>query len=205
MDHRYLEHEELLKKPNNKVMLLRPSMVFLLKSTKGGLLGSCLTPRARLTATPLDPLTLASALPDVRSASHIFLPINDCRNVSLPEGGTHWSLLVVGVNDRVAFHYDSLSPANYDEARLVCRQLEILLGFSLRFSDLDDTPQQDNGSDCGVHVCWAMRHLLVKRLLAVEREKEVEMSLIGKKVDAAGYRREMFKICEALRKKASRR
>lgn len=32
---RYLEHEELLKHPNNKVMLLRPSMVFLLKNTKG--------------------------------------------------------------------------------------------------------------------------------------------------------------------------
>ncbi|RPA93947.1 cysteine proteinase [Choiromyces venosus 120613-1] len=181
----YLEHEELLKNPNNKVMLLRPSMVFLLKNTK-------------------DPLTLKSALPDVKNASHIFLPINDCRNPSIAEGGTHWSLLVVGVSDRVAFHYDSLTPANYDEARVVYRKLEILLGFSLRFSDLEDTPQQDNGSDCGVHVCWAMKHLLVKRLLAVEREKEVQMSLRGKRVDAVGHRKCMLKICESLRKKASR-
>ncbi|PUU80629.1 hypothetical protein B9Z19DRAFT_974117 [Tuber borchii] len=181
----YLEHEELLKHPNNKVMLLRPSMVFLLKNTK-------------------DPLTLESALPDVKKASHIFLPINDCRNPSIAEGGTHWSLLVVGVSDRVAFHYDSLSPANCGEAREVCKKLGVLLGFSLQFSDLEDTPQQDNGSDCGVHVCWAMKHLLVKRLLAVEREKEVQMSLRGKRVDATGSRKDMFKICEGLRKKASR-
>ncbi|PWW75203.1 cysteine proteinase [Tuber magnatum] len=161
-------------------------MVFLLKNTK-------------------DPLTLESALPDVKKASHIFLPINDCRNPSIAEGGTHWSLLVVGVSDRVAFHYDSLSPANCGEAREVSKKLGVLLGFPLQFSDLEDTPQQDNGSDCGVHVCWAMKHLLVKRLLAVEREKEVQMSLRGKRVDATGYRKEMFKICEGLRKKASRR
>jgi len=141
----------------------------------------------------------------VKKASHIFLPINDCRNPSVAEGGTHWSLLVVGVSDRVAFHYDSLSPANCGEAREVCKKLGVLLGFSLQFSDLEDTPQQDNGSDCGVHVCWAMKHLLVKRLLAVEREKEVQMSLRGKRVDAAGSRKDMFKICEGLRKKASRR
>ncbi|KAH8147370.1 uncharacterized protein LAJ45_08526 [Morchella importuna] len=181
----YLEHEKLSKQSSSKIILLRPSMAFLLKSTN-------------------DPMSLRTALPDVRSASHIFLPINDCRNPAIPEGGSHWSLLVVGVRDRVAFHYDSLSPANYTEARMVVHKLEPLLGFQLRLSNIEDTPQQDNGSDCGVHVCWAMKHLLVRRLLAVEAEKEVNMSLGGKRVDANGVRKEMLKVCEALRKKASR-
>lgn len=50
-----------------------------------------------------------------------------------------------------------------------------------------------------------MRHLLVRRLLAVEAEREVDMSLGGKRVDASGVRKDMYKVCEGLRKKASRR
>jgi len=71
-------------------------------------------------------------------------------------------------------------------------------------ANLKDTPQQDNGSDCGVHVCWAIKHLLLRRLLLVERRKEVDMSLGGKRLDATGFRRDMYKTCEQLRKKASR-
>lgn len=88
---------------------------------------------------------------------------------------------------------------------MVVHKLQPLLGVQLRLQNIDDTPQQDNGSDCGVHVCWAMRHLLVRRLLAVEAEREVDMSLGGKRVDASGVRKDMYKICEGLRKKASRR
>lgn len=88
---------------------------------------------------------------------------------------------------------------------MVVHKLQPLLGIQLRLQNIDDTPQQDNGSDCGVHVCWAMRHLLVRRLLAVEAEREVDMSLGGKRVDASGVRKDMYKVCEGLRKKASRR
>lgn len=88
---------------------------------------------------------------------------------------------------------------------MVVLKLQPLLGVQLRLQNIDDTPQQDNGSDCGVHVCWAMRHLLVRRLLAVEAEREVDMSLGGKRVDASGMRKDMYKVCEGLRKKASRR
>lgn len=88
---------------------------------------------------------------------------------------------------------------------MVVQKLQPLLGIQLRLQNIEDTPQQDNGSDCGVHVCWAMRHLLVRRLLAVEAEREVDMSLGGKRVDASGVRKDMYKVCEGLRKKASRR
>jgi sentrin-specific protease 8 len=167
------------------VILLRPSMVHLLKSHK-------------------NPRELLPVLPDLRKASHVFMPINDCRDLEVAEGGSHWSLLVVGITDRIAFHYDSLSPSNNIEAQIVHAKLEKLLGFNLHLVHLNDTPQQENGSDCGVHVCWAMKHLLVRRLLVAEREQEVDMSLGGKRLDASRMRREMYRICESLRKKASR-
>jgi len=181
----YLEHEQLAKHTGSAVVLLRPSMVHLLKSHP-------------------SPRELLPVLPDLKKASHIFLPINDCRDLQIAEGGSHWSLLVVGITDRIAFHYDSLSPSNYIEAQVVHAKLQHLLGFGLKLANLDDTPQQDNGSDCGVHVCWAMQHLLVRRLLAVGLQKEVDMSLGGKRLDASRMRREMYRICEGLRKKASR-
>ncbi|KAI5795114.1 ulp1 protease family protein [Geopyxis carbonaria] len=181
----YLEREELSRHMGSAVILLRPSMVQAIKMNP-------------------NPEELEGALPDLKNSSHIFLPINDCRRVDDMEGGSHWSLLVVSVADRIAFHYDSMSPSNCTEAQIVHSKLQKILGYSMRFADLKDTPQQDNGMDCGVHVCWAMKHLLVRRLLVVERQKEVDMSLAGKKLDAARMRREMHKICEALRKKANR-
>lgn len=105
----------------------------------------------------------------------------------------------------MAFHYDSLDGLNGDAAQMVHRKLEQLLGFRLALQELHDTPQQDNGMDCGVHVCWAMKHLLVNRLLQVGSKGIVEMSLGGHRCDAAKFRRSMLKICEGLRKKASRR
>lgn len=70
--------------------------------------------------------------------------------------------------------------------------------------DLTDTPQQENGSDCGVHVCWAMKHLLVRRLMNVESKREVDMSLGGKRLDALGMRKEMLRVCESARRKERR-
>lgn len=183
---RYLEREELRKYPSSHIVLLRPSMAFMLMQTP-------------------DPLTLKDALPDFSKTSHIFLPINDARNVSVAEGGSHWSLLLVSKIDGVAFHYDSLTPSNYNEARLATDKLMILLGKSLRFINLDDSPQQENSSDCGVYVCIQMRHLLLKRLLSANAKEKVSMSMGGKLVDAHGGRKEMLRTIEQFRKEGERR
>lgn len=147
------------------------------------------------------------ALPKFDGVTHIFLPINDNRNVSLAEGGSHWSLLLVSLLDRVAFHYDSLRNTNVIEARLATNQLTKLLNLEepLRFTPLDDCPQQENGSDCGVFVCLLMRFLLVKRLLCASSDSMVSMSMGGKIVDSYGGRKEMLRIIEGLRKEAERR
>lgn len=157
-----------------------------------------------LMQTP-DPTTLKSALPDFSKTSHIFLPINDCRNVEVAEGGSHWSLLLVSIIDSVAFHYDSMSPSNIEDANLATNKISQLLGKPLRFTNLTDSPQQENSSDCGVYVCLEMRYLLMKKLLTANAHHKISMSLANKPIDATAGRKEMLKIIEDYRKEGERR
>ncbi|KAK1241258.1 hypothetical protein MKX08_001232 [Trichoderma sp. CBMAI-0020] len=182
----YLEHETLPRFPQARIILLRPSMTFLLMKEP-------------------DMRHVRSALPDFNKVTHVFLPINDNRNVAMAEGGSHWSLLLVSVLDGIAFHYDSLGGANYAEANLATRKLSEIVQRPIRFVNLEDSPQQENGSDCGVFVCLLMRHLLVKRLLAANAREKVSMSMAGKMVDSNGGRKEMLRIIENLRKEGERR
>ncbi|KAL7783580.1 hypothetical protein V8C37DRAFT_414775 [Trichoderma ceciliae] len=182
----YLEHETLPRFPQARIILLRPSMTFLLMKEP-------------------DMRHVRSALPDFSKVTHVFLPINDNRNVAMAEGGSHWSLLLVSVLDGIAFHYDSLGGANYAEANLATRKLSEIVQRPIRFVNLEDSPQQENGSDCGVFVCLLMRHLLVKRLLAANAREKVSMSMAGKMVDSNGGRKEMLHIIESLRKEGERR
>jgi len=145
------------------------------------------------------------ALPDFTGVTHIFLPINDCHSVTVAEGGTHWSLLLVSVIDGVAFHYDSLPPGNQNEAYHVTQKLSRLLNKPLRFIPLDDSPQQENLSDCGVFVCLNMRHLLLKRLLMVRTDKKVSMSMGGQRIDAREGRKQMLRIIDEFRREGERR
>ena len=184
--HRYLEREILPHYKNSHIVLLRPSMSFLLGQTP-------------------DPLTLKDALPSLAKTTHIFLPINDCQNVEVAEGGSHWSLLLVSVADGVSFHYDSLHGANINDARVASNKIARLLGKPLKFMDLADSPQQENTSDCGVFVCLNMRHLLLKRLLQAHSGEKVSMSLGGRRVDAGDGRKEMARIIEYFRKEGERR
>ncbi|KAI6785461.1 NEDD8-specific protease-like protein [Emericellopsis cladophorae] len=182
----YLERETLPKFPQARIVLLRPSMTFLLMKEP-------------------DQRAIRAALPDFSKVTHIFMPINDNRNVSVAEGGSHWSLLVVSALDGKAFHYDSLGGANYHEAKLATTKMSHILKRRLDFENLRDAPQQENGSDCGVFVCIIMRHLLVKRLLSANAREKVSMSMGGKMVDSNGGRKEMLAIIENLREEGERR
>ncbi|KAK3329847.1 hypothetical protein B0H66DRAFT_39478 [Apodospora peruviana] len=182
----WLEREVLPKYPRARIILMRPSMTFLLMNA-------------------VDVKGIAEALPKFQKVTHIFLPINDNRDGTRADGGSHWSLLLVSVIDGVAFHYDSLGGANYFEAQKCTDRLSKLLGTALRFHQLDDTPQQENSNDCGVFVCILMRHLLIKRLLNANANEKVSMSMANKVIDSHGGRKEMLKIIESLRKEGERR
>ncbi|KAL2010014.1 hypothetical protein VTN00DRAFT_5821 [Thermoascus crustaceus] len=182
----YLEREFLSQYKSSNIVLLRPSMSFMILQTP-------------------DPRTLREALPDFSRTTHVFLPINDCHNANEAEGGTHWSLLLVSIVDGIAFHYDSLPPGNRWEAYTVTMKFGQLLGRQIRFVQLEDSPVQENSSDCGVFVCLSMRHLLLKRLLQASSNEKVSMSLGGRKVDASAGRKEIARIIEEFRKEGERR
>ncbi|KAK5658899.1 hypothetical protein OQA88_1713 [Cercophora sp. LCS_1] len=182
----WLEREVLPKYPQARIVLLRPSMTFLLMQS-------------------MDVKGIGSALPNFQKVTHIFLPVNDSRDRERADGGSHWSLLLVSVIDGVAFHYDSLGGANFFEAQKCADRLGKVLGMPLRFHQMEDCPQQENSSDCGVFVCILMRHLLIKRLLNANANEKVSMSMANKMIDSHGGRKEMLKIIESLRKEGERR
>ena len=182
----YLEREKLAQYPKAHIVLLRPSMSFMLMKTD-------------------DTLSLKSALPDFAKTTHIFLPVNDARQVDVAEGGSHWSLLLVSVLDGVSFHYDSMSGSNIQEGQLLSHRISALLGKPLKFINLQDAPQQENGMDCGVYVCLLMQHLLIYKLLRAHAQDKISMSMKGKEVDASGGRKEMLKIIESRRREGERR
>jgi Ulp1 family protease len=94
-------------------------------------------------------------------------------------GGSHWSLLLVSVLEGVAFHYDSMPLGNSLDAQHAPSKLSLLLGRSMTFIHLPNSPLQENGSDCGAIACLNMRHLFLRRLLSVPSDKKVSMSLDG--------------------------
>ncbi|OAL06627.1 cysteine proteinase [Phaeosphaeriaceae sp. SRC1lsM3a] len=182
----YIEREELNGFPKAAIVLLRPSMSYMLMTTA-------------------DPLTLKEALPNFAQTTHVFLPINDNNDPSRAEGGSHWSLLLVSIIDGVSFHYDSMGNANDREARSTTMKLEQLLGKKLRYIPMLDSPQQENGSDCGVFVCVLMKHLLLKRLLKADASRKISMSMKDTHVAARDGRKQMLKVIEERKKEGERR
>ena len=152
-----------------------------------------------------EPLALKEVLPNFSKTTHVFLPINDNVDVTQAEGGSHWSLLLVSIIDGVSFHYDSMNQANEREARSTTMKLEQLLGKRLRFIPMGDSPQQENGSDCGVFVCVLMRHLLLKRLLRADASTKVSMSMRDAHINAKDGRKTMLKVIEERRDEGKRR
>jgi sentrin-specific protease 8 len=178
---RYLIHEELAKHPGSRVLFIIPTFAVLINKRNPGI-----------------------KIPHLTHASHIFIPINDGGAAEGPSG-SHWSLLVISRHDRRAFYYDSYRSMLVRQARDACQVISGLLGFKIDFVDLKDTPQQKDSSSCGVFICWAMKHLLVRRLLAVESNRSVDMSLAEKDMDLVSVREEMQRLILNLRQMACRR
>ncbi|KAL6653383.1 hypothetical protein ACP70R_008961 [Stipagrostis hirtigluma subsp. patula] len=111
-----------------------------------------------------DPASVAAVAAPLRLASRrlVLLPVNDNPDVSLPEGGCHWTLLVLDNASPSAprfVHHDSLRGApNLPAATRLADALRPLLadastGSRRRVPLVEGpTPRQPNGYDCGVYV-----------------------------------------------------
>ncbi|PIN01402.1 Sentrin-specific cysteine protease (Ulp1 family) [Handroanthus impetiginosus] len=83
----------------------------------------------------------------------IIFPINDNADVSMAEGGSHWSLLAFERNANVFVHHDSSGGINGAHAKRVYRTVVSYIASSdAKYVECSSTPKQVNGYDCGLYV-----------------------------------------------------
>ncbi|KAF8653783.1 hypothetical protein HU200_061902 [Digitaria exilis] len=112
-----------------------------------------------------DPASVAAVAEPLRLASRrlVLLPVNDNADASVPEGGSHWTLLVIDNTTNPSgprfVHHDSLRGA--PNLPVACRLADalrplLLQGDSRRRATVPvvegPTPRQNNSYDCGVYV-----------------------------------------------------
>lgn len=142
----YFENEkykEIFKK--NLVACLNPSVVQLIKLTQD-------TNEAILCF--MDPLKL-------NTKKYILIPIND--NSSENIGGSHWSLLLIERNSKVAYHFDSFGSSNKFIAQGLYQKFKHYFECE-KFEEFSKTPQQTNTFDCGMYLV-AFSEAILKSLV----------------------------------------
>ncbi|KAI4322218.1 hypothetical protein L6164_021930 [Bauhinia variegata] len=89
----------------------------------------------------------------------VIFPINNNDDVSLAEGGSHWSLLVYYRNANNFVHHDSLNGMNRVPAKKLYKAVVGYMGMGVsdsaseaEFLECSDSPKQRNGHDCGLYV-----------------------------------------------------
>lgn len=136
----YLEHEVFHNNPS--LLFVSPEVTQCIKISSSSEMGIF-----------LDPLVKVSR------REFIFFALNDNERTEY-SGGSHWSLLVFSLPERMTFHYDSSSGNNENQA--VELSEKILKYFSLPCQEkFESGPclQQNNSYDCGVHVLCNAEHL----------------------------------------------
>ncbi|KAF5727422.1 Cysteine proteinases superfamily protein [Tripterygium wilfordii] len=131
--------------PSQEILLVTPSIAFWM--------ANC--PDKENLKDFLEPFKL-------RDKKLVIFPVNDNDDVSLAEGGNHWSLLAYERNSNVFVHHDSSGGINKWHAMQLYKTV---VGFicdsnvegHARYIDYTDSPQQVNGYDCGVYVLAATR------------------------------------------------
>eukprot|EP01138_Halocafeteria_seosinensis_P003428 gb/GECG01003504.1/.p1 GENE.gb/GECG01003504.1/~~gb/GECG01003504.1/.p1 ORF type:complete len:236 (+),score=29.52 gb/GECG01003504.1/:1-708(+) len=105
----------------------------------------------------------------LHSKDWVFVPISDHTDI-LTTGGTHWTALVLNIDQAKGFHFDSgqvESTANYNNARAFARKLleaiylkngeEVAVELELSQSRCT---KQTNGYNCGYHTCATFEAVL---------------------------------------------
>ncbi|KAI9472384.1 MAG: hypothetical protein EXX96DRAFT_583864 [Benjaminiella poitrasii] len=135
-------------------LFLRPGMVHLITFAEG------------------DVMQLVSALPpNMDKYEVIFIPINDGKPFEA-YSGTHWSLMVYVREVNSFFYYDTLKFNNLRDGELTSKRLQPLLQVKSQSQFIPSTtPQQGNGSDCGVCMIAIIDYTL-HQLLKSRGQKE---------------------------------
>lgn len=81
----------------------------------------------------------------------VLFTVNNNVDVTLAEGGTHWSLLVYERGHNVFVHHDSFDHMNHRDARRLYDAVKNFVGGDPRFIT-GPTPHQRNAYDCGLYL-----------------------------------------------------
>lgn len=87
----------------------------------------------------------------------VIFPVNNNDDVSVAEGGSHWSLLAYERSANVFIHHDSNGGMNKRHAMQLYNTVAIYMGdpssaSNSKYVECASSPQQVNGYDCGVYV-----------------------------------------------------
>ncbi|CAI5475618.1 unnamed protein product [Closterium sp. Yama58-4] len=135
-----------------------------------------------------DDVTETMAPLGVESKELIALAVNDNNDPTLPEAGSHWSLLLFIRSRRLFLHFDSAGSHNLEAAKGLAEKLQALLGVTVTDDTFQSasTPQQLNGYDCGVYVLAIAKALCETASAAPEGKASAEeLERSAKGVDAA--------------------
>ncbi|CAJ0952291.1 unnamed protein product, partial [Mesorhabditis belari] len=101
--------------------------------------------------------------------------INDNSHPKIANSGSHWSVLAYSRETQYFHHYDSLKNRNDRAAKEVAKHSKSLVRSvePLQFRS-EETPQQQNGSDCGVFALEVIQALLEKGLSMLTPIFEIE-------------------------------
>ncbi|KAF2635524.1 cysteine proteinase [Massarina eburnea CBS 473.64] len=98
----------------------------------------------------------------------LLVPINTPQSRG---GGSHWSLLIVGIKHRKAWHLDSSSHLNIGEAaNFLSRFTQVMPqlygikddGTDWTLAKEHGTPQDTTSTNCGPITCWLMKVILIR-------------------------------------------
>lgn len=134
-------------------------------------------------------------------AKYVFIPVTD--NVDPTKaGGSHWSLLLVGVEEKTAWYLDSLPTTGADkitDARCYAKAMNQVFETTFEIV-VAQAPKQANGSDCGIHVCMET-DILLSRLDGIKdgTPRMGSTSLADQTMNAAAYRGSLQKLIHDLR------
>ncbi|KAL5988055.1 hypothetical protein ACLOJK_035818 [Asimina triloba] len=123
----------------------------------------------------------------------IIFTVNDNNDVTVAEGGNHWSLLALDRNKNAFVHHDSMKGLNRWHAEKLSKNLKMFVGLpdsspATQFVECS-TPQQRNGYDCGVYVLAIARVICNWHVSGVEDKGNSWLDGLGEQVDESAVTR----------------
>jgi sentrin-specific protease 8 len=120
---------------------------------------------------------------DLHSAALVFIPVNDCTNID-SGGGSHWSLIVFSRIYSKFMYFDSAGRYNLLAAQNTVQKIsKVLMPKTVDGDEVDmeviSTPQQKNGSDCGVFTCAIAEYLSATKGNPTNLKQDINQSYVS--------------------------